>query len=242
MRRLTTEKSNIRLQISVLFLFYVASVNAAEKIDGTLFLFCNEITDPGYLHLIFKIDEEGWLYDVINSKMFRRENYGSLPYALQTLSSDVVNNPFYIQSWVHRNGQDFTLLTASNFSREFRLDMDEKKFYEIDSGVESKSLSGTCVEMRIPEIAAITDKIEREFHRWAVMQWRRVFITILRVNPFFKIHLAIRLVALGVEGNLGLIGILESLCKRLRFDPVAWPFASWDRRRAVTAFQALEMA
>ena len=170
MRRLASEKSNIRLQISVLFFFYVAYVNAAEKINGSLFLFCNEITNPGYLHLVFKIDEEGWLYDVINSKMFRHENYGSVPYALQTLSSDAVSNPFYIESWVHRNGQDYTLLTASNFSREFRLDMGEKKFYEIDSGVESKSLSGTCVEMRIPEIVIITDQIEREFHEWAVMQ------------------------------------------------------------------------
>ena len=98
MRRLVSEKSNIKLQISVLFFFYVASVNATEKINGSLFLFCNEITDPGYLHLVFKLDEEGWLYDVINSKMFRRENYGSVPYVLQTLSSDAVNNPFYIQS------------------------------------------------------------------------------------------------------------------------------------------------
>ena len=170
MRRLASEKSNIRLQISILFFFYVASINAAEKINGSLFLFCDEITDPGYLHLVFKIDEEGWLYDVINSKMFRQENYGSVPYALQTLSSDVVSNPFYVQSWVHRNGRNYTLLTASNFSREFRLDMGEKKFYEIDSGVESKSLSGTCVEMRIPEIVIITDQIEREFHEWAFMQ------------------------------------------------------------------------
>ena len=102
--------------------------------------------------------------------MFRHENYGSVPYALQTLSSDAVSNPFYIESWVHRNGQDYTLLTASNFSREFRLDMGEKKFYEVDSGVESKSLSGTCVEMRIPEIVLITEQIEREFQEWAVMQ------------------------------------------------------------------------
>ena len=102
--------------------------------------------------------------------MFRQENYGSVPYALQTLSSDVVSNPFYIQSWVHINGRNYTLLTASNFSREFRLDMGEKKFYEIDSGVESKGLSGACVEMRIPEIVIITDQIEREFREWAAMQ------------------------------------------------------------------------
>ena len=121
------------------------------------------------MHLVFKIDEEGWLYDVINSKMFRHESYGSVPYALQTLSSDAVSNPFYIEvGFIEMDC--YTLLTASNFSREFRLDMGEKKFYEIDSGVESKSLSGTCVEMRIPEIVIITDQIEREFHEWAVMQ------------------------------------------------------------------------
>ena len=44
------------------------------------------------------------------------------------------------------------------------------------------------------------------------------------------------------RGNFGLIGIKESLCKRLRFDPVACPHAHWDRRKAVTAFLALEIA
>ena len=39
---------------------------------------------------------------------------------------------FLFQSWVHRNEQDYTLLTENNFSREFRLNMGEKKFYEID--------------------------------------------------------------------------------------------------------------
>ena len=164
------KKTQNLLQITVIFSFYSACVIGADKFDGTHFLYCNEITDPEYLSVVFTIDEKGWLYDVINSKEFRLKHYGSVSYAFQTLASNAKSNPYYVQSWVHRNGQDYTLLTASSFSREFRLDMSELIFHEVESGVESRNLSGNCVELNVSELVSITQQIEREFQEWAAMQ------------------------------------------------------------------------
>ena len=65
---------------------------------------------------------------------------------------------------------NYTLLTTSNFSREFSIDMGEEIFQEIDSGVENKHLSGNCAIQTTESLVALTNELESDFHSWVVLQ------------------------------------------------------------------------
>ena len=90
------------------------------------------------------IAADGWIYDAIMTKEARFQAYGSTPYSFQTLSPMPTKSRYFEESWVHQTESEYTLRTASNYSREFVIDLNEMKFWEIESGVENKNLSGTC--------------------------------------------------------------------------------------------------
>ena len=50
------------------------------------------------------------------------------------------------------------------------IDLNEKKFHEIDSGVENLNLSGTCARAGLDAIAIKANKLESEFQAWAKLQ------------------------------------------------------------------------
>ena len=144
--------------------------DADSRSDKPLFLLCDETNNSDYRYLVFMVGEDGWLYDAITTKKVRFEAYGTTPYAYQTLSSDFSSNSYFAKSWVHKAGLTYTLLTTSNFSREFSIDMGEEIFQEIDSGVENKHLSGSCAIQTTENLVTLTNELESEFHSWVVLQ------------------------------------------------------------------------
>ena len=93
-------------------------------------------------------------------------------YSFQTLSPIPTKNSYFEESWVHQAESEYTLLTASNYSREFVIDLNEMKFREIESGVENKNLSGTCAKTNLDAIAIRAYQLENEFKDWAKLQQR----------------------------------------------------------------------
>ena len=120
--------------------------------------------------MVFLIAEDGWIYDAITTKKARLKAYGLTPYSFQTLSPSPAGNSYFEESWIHQIGTKYTLLTTSNFSREFIIDLNEKTFHEIDSGVENLNLSGTCTRTDLEALAIKANKLESEFQAWAKLQ------------------------------------------------------------------------
>ena len=116
------------------------------------------------------ISADGWIYDAITTKKARFKAYGATPYSFQTLSPIPTKNSYFEESWVHQAESEYTLLTASNYSREFVIDLNEMKFREIESGVENKNLSGTCANTNLDAIAIRAYQLENEFKDWAKLQ------------------------------------------------------------------------
>ena len=48
--------------------------------------------------------------------------------------------------------------------------MGEEIFQEIDSGVENKHLSGSCVIQTTENLVTLTNELESDFHSWVVLQ------------------------------------------------------------------------
>ena len=154
--------------ITTIALFCFTSIsNAQSASEEPIFLLCSESNDTDYEYLIFMITEDGWLYDAINTSATRLEIYGKTNYSYQTLSNNFANNRYYSESWVHINESKYTLLTTSNFSREFSINFDDKTFREIDSGVTSKNLSGDCTTGSIDYLSEFTANLESKFHDWS---------------------------------------------------------------------------
>ena len=159
-----------KLLAAIALLSMPTVADADSRSDKPLFLLCDETNNSDYRYLVFMVGEDGWLYDAITSKQARFETYGTTPYSYQTLSSDFSSNSYFAKSWVHKAGLTYTLLTTSNFSREFSIDMGEEIFQEIDSGVENKHLSGSCVVQTTKNLVTLTNELESEFHSWVVLQ------------------------------------------------------------------------
>ena len=159
-----------KLLAAIILLCLSIVADADSRSDKPLFLLCDETNNSDYRYLVFMVGEDGWLYDVITTKKARFEAYGTTPYAYQTLSSDFSSNSYFAKSWVHKAGLNYTLLTTSNFSREFSIDMGKEIFQEIDSGVESKHLSGSCTIQTTENLVTLTNELESEFHNWVVLQ------------------------------------------------------------------------
>ena len=157
----------MKLKITVAALCFSFVSNTQSASEESTFLLCSELSDSDYEYLIFMITEDGWLYDAINTREFRLKTYGSRNYSYQTLSNDFASNRYYSESWVHINESKYTLLTASNFSREFSIDFDDKTFREIDSGVTNKNLSGGCSIKSAAYLSDFTANIEHKFHSWS---------------------------------------------------------------------------
>ena len=159
-----------KLLAAIILLCLSIVADADSRSDKPLFLLCDETNNSDYRYLVFMVGEDGWLYDAITTKKVRFESYGTTPYAYQTLSSDFSSNSYFAKSWVHKTGLTYTLLTTSNFSREFSIDMGEEIFQEIDSGVENKHLSGNCAIQTTESLVALTNELESDFHSWVVLQ------------------------------------------------------------------------
>tara|TARA_Y100000589_G_scaffold228192_1_gene215645 strand:+ start:651 stop:1172 length:522 start_codon:yes stop_codon:yes gene_type:complete len=159
-----------KLLTTITLLCFSVTASADMSSDESLFLFCSETNNSEYQHLVFLIAENGWLYDAVTTKEARLKAYGLTPYSFQTLSPSPTGNSYFEESWVHQVGTEYTLLTTSNFSREFFIDLNEKKFHEIDSGVENLNLSGTCTRAGLDAIAIKANKLESEFQAWAKLQ------------------------------------------------------------------------
>ena len=101
--------------------------------EKSILLLCSETNNPEYQYLLFMIRDDGWLYDVIHTKEARLKTYGDTHYFFQTLSHDVLDNSYYTQSWVHENDLKLTLLTTSNFSREFLISPKKSSTNFLDS-------------------------------------------------------------------------------------------------------------
>ena len=159
-----------KLLAAIALLSMPTVADADSRSDKPLFLLCDETNNSDYRYLVFMVREDGWLYDAITSKQARFETYGTTPYSYQTLSSDFSSNSYFAKSWIHKAGLNYTLLTTSNFSREFSIDMGEVIFQEIDSGVENKLLSGSCAIQTSESLVTLTSELESEFHSWVVLQ------------------------------------------------------------------------
>ena len=159
-----------KLLAAIALLSMPTVADADSRSDKPLFLLCDETNNSDYRYLVFMVREDGWLYDAITSKQARFETYGTTPYSYQTLSSDFASNSYFAKSWVHKAGLNYTLLTTSNFSREFSIDMGEVIFQEIDSGVENKHLSGSCAIQPTENLVTLTNELESEFHSWVALQ------------------------------------------------------------------------
>ena len=159
-----------KLLAAIALLSMSTVADADSRSDKPLFLLCDETNNSDYRYLVFMVREDGWLYDAITSKQARFETYGTTPYSYQTLSSDFASNSYFAKSWVHKAGLNYTLLTTSNFSREFSIDMGEVIFQEIDSGVENKHLSGSCAIQTTESLVTLTSELESEFHSWVALQ------------------------------------------------------------------------
>ncbi|MDC0221468.1 hypothetical protein OAL54_06975 [Gammaproteobacteria bacterium] len=138
--------------------------------ENSILLLCSETNNPEYQYLLFMIRDDGWLYDVIHTKEARLKTYGDTHYFFQTLSHDVLDNSYYTQSWVHENDLKLTLLTTSNFSREFLIDFMNKTFQEIDSGVKNQNLSGSCSEKSREYLEKFTHELENQFQEWSQLE------------------------------------------------------------------------
>ena len=132
------------LLTTIILLCFSVTASADMSSDESLFLFCSETNNSEYQHLVFLMADIGWLYDAVTTKESRLKAYGLTPYSSQTLSPSPTGNSYFFEIWVHQIGTEYTLLITSNLSREFFIDLNEKKFHEIDSGVENLNLSGTC--------------------------------------------------------------------------------------------------
>ena len=159
-----------KLLAAIILLCLSIVADADSRSDKPFFLLCDETNNSDYRYLVFMVGEDGWLYDAITTKKVRFESYGATPYAYQTLSSDFSSNSYFAKSWVHKAGLTYTLLTTSNFSREFSIDMGEEIFQEIDSGVENKHLSGNCAIQTTENLVTLTNELESEFHSWVALQ------------------------------------------------------------------------
>ena len=158
------------LLTTIILLCFSVAANTDMSSDESLFLFCSEKNNSEYQHLVFLIAEDGWIYDAITTKKARLKAYGLTPYSFQTLSPSPAGNSYFEESWIHQIGTKYTLLTTSNFSREFIIDLNEKTFHEIDSGVENLNLSGTCTRTDLETLATKANKLESEFQAWAKLQ------------------------------------------------------------------------
>ena len=159
-----------KLLAAIALLSMSTVADADSRSDKPLFLLCDETHNSDYRYLVFMVGEDGWLYDAITSKKAMFKAYGTTPYSYQTLSSDFSSNSYFAKSWIHKAGLNYTLLTTSNFSREFSIDMGEKIFQEIDSGVENKHLSGSCAIQTTENLVTLTSELESEFHSWVVLR------------------------------------------------------------------------
>lgn len=158
------------LLTTIILLCFSIAASTEMSFDESLFLFCSEKNNSEYQHLVFLIAEDGWIYDAITTKKARLKAYGLTPYSFQTLSPSPAGNSYFEESWIHQIGTKYTLLTTSNFSREFIIDLNEKTFHEIDSGVENLNLSGTCTRTDLETLATKANKLESEFQAWAKLQ------------------------------------------------------------------------
>lgn len=158
------------LLTTIILLCFSVAASTDMSSDESLFLFCSETNNSEYQHLVFLIAEDGWIYDAITTKKARLKAYGLTPYSFQTLSPSPAGNSYFEESWIHQIGTKYTLLTTSNFSREFIIDLNEKTFHEIDSGVENLNLSGTCTRTDLEALAIKANKLESEFQAWAKLQ------------------------------------------------------------------------
>ena len=156
----------MKLIATIALLYFSFVSNAESASEGPIFLLCSESNDTDYKYLIFMITEDGWLYDAINTREFRLKTYGSRNYSYQTLSNDFASNRYYLESWVHISESKFTLLTTSNFSREFFINYDNETFREIESGVTSRNLSGSCSTKSAEYLSEFTANLESKFHDW----------------------------------------------------------------------------
>ena len=159
-----------KLLTTIILLCFSLAANANMNSENPLFLFCSETNDTDYQYLVFMIAADGWIYDAITTKKSRFKAYGATPYSFQTLSPIPTKNSYFVESWVHQTESEYTLLTASNYSREFMIDLNEMKFREIESGVENHNLSGTCANTNLEEIAIRAYQQENEFKAWAKLQ------------------------------------------------------------------------
>ena len=159
-----------KLLTTIALLCFSVATNANMNSDNLLFLFCSETNNKDYEYLVFMIAEDGWIYDAITTKKARFKAYGATPYSFHTLSPIQTKNPYFEESWVHQAESEYTLLTASNYSREFVIDLNEMKFREIESVVENKHLSGTCAKKNLDAIANRAYQLENEFKDWAKLQ------------------------------------------------------------------------
>ena len=160
----------MNLLTAIILLCFSVAANTDMSSDESLFLFCSETNNSEYQHLVFLIAEDGWIYDAIITQKARLKAYGLTPYSFQTLSPSPAGNSYFEESWIHQIGTKYTLLTTSNFSREFIIDLNEKTFHEIDSGVENLNLSGTCTRTDLEALAIKANKLESEFQAWAKLQ------------------------------------------------------------------------
>ena len=158
------------LLTTIILLCFSVAASTDMSLEESLLLFCSETNNSEYQHLVFLIAENGWLYDAVTTKEARLEPYGLTPYSFQTLSPSPAGNSYFEESWIHQFGTKYTLLTTSNFSREFIIDLSEKTFHEIDSGVENLNLSGTCTRTDLEALAIKANKLESEFQAWAKLQ------------------------------------------------------------------------
>ena len=158
------------LLTTIILLCFSVAASTDMSLEESLLLFCSETNNSEYQHLVFLIAEDGWIYDAITTKKARLKAYGLTPYSFQTLSPSPAGNSYFEESWIHQIGTKYTLLTTSNFSREFIIDLNEKTFHEIDSGVENLNLSGTCTRTDLETLAIKANKLESEFQAWAKLQ------------------------------------------------------------------------
>ena len=158
------------LLATIILLCFSIAASTDMSSDESLFLFCSEKNNSEYQHLVFLIAEDGWIYDAITTKKARLKAYGLTPYSFQTLSPSPTGNSYFEESWIHQIGTKYTLLTTSNFSREFIIDLSEKTFHEIDSGEENLNLSGTCTRTDLEALAIKANKLESNFQAWAKLQ------------------------------------------------------------------------
>ena len=158
------------LLTTIILLCFSVAASTDMSLEESLLLFCSETNNKDYQYLIFMIAADGWVYDAIMTKKARFQAYGSTPYSFQTLSPIPTKSRYFEESWVHKTVSEYTLLTASNYSREFVIDLNEMKFREIESGVENKNLSGTCANTNLDAIATQAYQVENEFKDWAKLQ------------------------------------------------------------------------